>query len=87
MGWGRVRATTCSACSPSAAAPTTSMSGSSPRIATNPSRTLAWSSATTTRSGSPVTGAPSGPDHPVGPAAARAQRAAQQQQALAQIPL
>ena len=50
---GRSAFTTCSASSPSAASPTTSMSGWAARIVWNPARTTAWSSTTTRR----ITGA------------------------------
>src|SRR4051812_20801213 len=46
------------ASSPSAAVPTTSMPGSSPRSISSPSRTTRWSSASSTRIGSPSIAAP-----------------------------
>jgi hypothetical protein len=46
--WSRATDT---AASPSAASPTTSMSGAESRIITSPVRIAAWSSATTTRMG------------------------------------
>ena len=48
----RLSPTTCSASRPSAAVPTTSIPSSAPSSAVRPSRTIGWSSTTTTRIGS-----------------------------------